>query len=59
MSFDFILMLTFFIMALVFGNLAWVAKHAWRDRRRTELFVWIAVVSTIAFMITAWPYIPD
>ena len=49
----------FFFLALCFGILAMFAKHMWHDMGKTRLFAFIAIVSTVIFMILIFPYLPD
>ncbi len=47
------------IVAIVFGPLAWAAKHIWHDRRRTQLFAFIAIANAVLFMALIYPLLPD
>ena len=47
-------------LAVFFGLvLGGYAKFVLRDRRKTETFILIAIISTIAFMIWAFLYGPE
>ena len=43
--------LVLFLLALVFGYLAWTARNIWKDMRTTRIFVVIAVLCTISVMV--------
>lgn len=42
-----------------FGVLAIMAKYLWHDKTKTQIFVFIAVIATILFMILVYPTLPD
>ena len=46
-------------VAIVFGTLAWAAKHIKHDKKRTQLYVFIAVLSAVVFMVLMYPILPD
>ncbi len=45
--------LVLFLMALLFGYLAWTAKNVWQDKRATRVFVGIAITCTLSVMVLA------
>ena len=45
-------------LLVFFGILSIIAKNLWRDRTKTQIFVFVAVVCTICFMIVVYPKLP-
>ena len=50
-------LLVCFICAFIFGWLAWIAKHVWRNKTKTQLFALLAIIFTVSFMILTWRYL--
>jgi predicted permease len=53
-----ILAITFLVLAVIFGWLTWIARNAWRDRRKAQAFALVAAVSTLLFMVVGYLLIP-
>ena len=49
----------FFFIAVLTGVLAIIAKNLWRDKTKTQILAYIAIVATVLFMILVWPYLPE
>ncbi len=45
-------------LLIFFGILAIISKNLWKDKTKTQIFAFIAVVSTILFMIIIYPKLP-
>ncbi len=45
-----------FILAFVSGFMTWIARYVWQDRKKTQTWAAIGIVSTMAFMIWALFY---
>jgi hypothetical protein len=49
----------FLFLAIISFPLTAIAKYGKRNRLLTMIFAGGGAVSTLAFMILIWPYIPD
>jgi len=46
-----------FGIAFVTGFLAWIARNVWVDRKKTQFFVALSVISTLVFVVGALLYL--
>ncbi|MFA5771946.1 MAG: hypothetical protein WC974_04355 [Thermoplasmata archaeon] len=53
-----VLAIAFLALAVIFGWLTWIAKNAWKDKGKTQIFAMVAAASTILFMIVGYMLIP-
>jgi len=53
-----VLAIVFLVLAILFGWLTWIAKNAWKDRKKTQIFALLATLSTFLFMIVGYMLIP-
>jgi len=55
----FLVLVISFVLSLLFGALAYIAKTKWLDIEKTQKFAALAILFTIIFMVLGIATMPD